>query len=169
MQNSESSKLLLEVAPGWSLTECLLQGALANLWPLRVLQVQLTPSWGDMGMSQASTEQKLAQWSAAAELERSTGLAPYRCTTAASASLYILSVGECMEGGRTNWNSILQFCTNKLMNDNGLLIEGTGAIHSADCGATNGVLRVAMATGTERLWRSPDLSWSQILFYTCSP
>lgn len=55
------------------------------------------------------------------------------------------------------------------MNDNGLLIEGTGAIHSTDCGAANGVFRVAMATGTERLWRSPDLSWSQILFYTSAP
>lgn len=73
------------------------------------------------------------------------------------------------QGGRTNWNSILQLCTNKLMNDNGLLIEGTGAIHSADCSAANGVLRVVMATGAEKLWRSPDLSRSQIIFYTCSP
>lgn len=73
------------------------------------------------------------------------------------------------QGGRTNWNSILQLCTNKLMNDNGLLIEGTGAVPSADCGAPNGVLRVVMATGAARLWRSPDLSGSQIIFYTCSP
>lgn len=55
------------------------------------------------------------------------------------------------------------------MNDNGLLIEGTGAVHSADCGAANGVLWVVMVTGTERLWRYPDLSWSQIVFYICSP
>lgn len=34
------------------------------------------------------------------------------------------------------------------MNDNGSLIEGTEAIHPADCGAANGVLRVVMATGT---------------------
>lgn len=60
-----------------------------------------------------------------------------------------------MQGGRTNWNSILQLCTNKLMNDNGLLIEGTGAI---DYATANGVLLVAMATGEERLRRSPDLS-----------
>lgn len=34
------------------------------------------------------------------------------------------------------------------MNDNGLLIECTGAIHSADCSAANGVLSVVMATGS---------------------
>lgn len=87
---------------------------------------------------------------------------------AAPALLYVISAGREQEG-RTNWNSILQLCTNKLMNDNGLLIEGTGAIPSADCGAANGVLWVVMATGGGRLWRSPDLSWSQIIFYTCSP
>lgn len=112
-------------------------------------------------MSRASTEKKLAQWSAAVEPERSAGL-PLYCL----ALHYISRRGQ---GGRTNWHSILQLCTNKLMNDNGLLIEGTGAIHSADCGAANGVLRVVMVTGTERLWRSPDLSWSQIVFYICSP
>jgi len=37
------------------------------------------------------------------------------------------------------------------MNDNGLLIEGTGAIHPADCATANGVLPVVMATGIERL------------------
>lgn len=62
----------------------------------------------------------------------------------------LLSAGD-LQGGRTNQDSILQLCTNKLMNDNGLLIEGTGAIHSADCGVANGVLRVVMATGGERL------------------
>lgn len=41
------------------------------------------------------------------------------------------------------------------MNDNGLLIEGTGAI---DYATANRVLLVAMATGGERLRRSPDLS-----------
>lgn len=41
------------------------------------------------------------------------------------------------------------------MNNNGLLIEGTGAI---DYATANGVLLVAMATGEERLRRSPDLS-----------
>lgn len=110
-------------------------------------------------MSQASVEQKFAQWSSALELEPSTGLP----------SLLSLTSSRREQGGRTNWNAILQLCTNKLMNDNALLIEGTGAIPSADCGAANGVLRVVMATGTERLWRSPDLSWSQIIFYTCSP
>lgn len=44
------------------------------------------------------------------------------------------------------------------MNDNGLLIEGTGAIRPADYATANGVLLVAMATGAERLRRSPDLS-----------
>lgn len=116
-------------------------------------------------MSQASVEQKLAQWSSAAELERSAGLLLRCCHPCFP--LHYISRRE--QRGRTNWNSILQLCTNKLMNDNGLLIEGTGAIPSADCGATNGVLRVVMATGAERLWRSPDLSWSQIIFYTWSP
>lgn len=63
-----------------------------------------------------------------------------------------------MQGGRTNWNSLSQPFTNKLMNDNGLLIEGTGAIRPDDCATTNGVLLVAMATGAERLWTSPDRS-----------
>lgn len=112
-------------------------------------------------MSQASTEQKLAQWSAALELEQSAGL-PLLCCRLRF-PLHYISRRE--QGGRTNWNSILQLCTNKLMNDNRLLIEGTGAIPSADCGAANGVLRVVIATGAERLWRSPDLSWSQIIFY----
>lgn len=55
------------------------------------------------------------------------------------------------------------------MNDNGLLIEGTGAIHPADCFSANGLRRVAMATGTERPWRSPDLSWHQIIFLHMLP
>ncbi|KAK5605559.1 hypothetical protein CRENBAI_010252 [Crenichthys baileyi] len=82
-----------------------------------------------------------------------------------TASFTVISAGR-VQGERANRNSISQLCTNKLMNDNGLLIEGTGAIHPADCFSANGVLRVAMATGTERLWRSPDLSWHQIIFYT---
>lgn len=36
------------------------------------------------------------------------------------------------------------------MNDNGLLIEGAGAVRPADCAAANGVLRVAMATARKR-------------------
>lgn len=76
------------------------------------------------------------------EVERRTG---------AAAPVFLNIVSQQERGGRTNWNAILQLCTNKLMNDNGLLIEATGAIPSADCGAANGVLRVVMATGVERL------------------
>lgn len=83
-------------------------------------------------------------------------------------SLLSFTSYQWKQGGRTNWNAILQLCTNKLMNDNGSLIEATGAILSTDCGAANGVFWVVMVTGAKRLWRSPDLSWSQINFYTCS-
>lgn len=102
-------------------------------------------------MRQASVEQKFAQWS----WQR--------------LPLLSFTSNEREQGERTNWNAIFQLCPNKLMNDNGFLIEGAGAIPSADCGAAKGVLRVVMATGAERLWRSPNLSWSQIVFYTCSP
>lgn len=92
-------------------------------------------------------------------------ICPLELEAAAPAFLHISE----SRGGGTNWNTIFQLCTNKLMNDNGFLIEGAGALPSADCGAAKGVLTVVMATGAERLWRSPDLSWSQAIFYTCSP
>lgn len=72
------------------------------------------------------------------------------------------------QGGKSNWDAILELCKNKLMNDNGSLIEGTEAIPSTDSDAANGVLRVVMVMGAVRLWRPPDPSWSQIIVYTCS-
>lgn len=90
--------------------------------------------------------------------ECSGGVAQH-CSSAASASSYFILAAERREW-RTNWNSIALPCTNKLMNDNGRLIEGIGAIYSVDCGAANGVLWVVMVTGTERLLRL--LTWAGV-------
>lgn len=114
------------------------RGSIANLRPLRVAQAQLTPFRRDTGMSQVSVEQKFAR-------RRRSG------ARGAAAPVFLNIISQPERRGRTNWNAILQLRTNKLMNDNGLLIEATGAIPSADCGAANGVLRVVMATGVERL------------------
>lgn len=62
----------------------------------------------------------------------------------------------------------MALCKNKLMNDNRPLIEGTEAVPCTDSGAANGVLRVVMVMGAERLWRPPDPSWSPIIVYTRS-
>lgn len=72
------------------------------------------------------------------------------------------------QGGKRNWDAILELCRNKLMNDNRSLIEGTEAIPSTGSDAANGVLRVVMVMDAERLWRPADPSWSQIIVYTCS-
>lgn len=67
------------------------------------------------------------------------------------------------QAGRSNWGAVLELCKNKLMNDNRSLIEGTEVIPSTD---SDGLLRVVMVMGAERLWRPPDPGWSRIIVYT---
>lgn len=131
---------------GW--TACLLQGAL-----LLIYDLCMSCNFSDTVLRRFRAEPGLhgAQIS---PMERGSRVG------AAAVSLCIPSAT-----GKSRWNSILQLCTNKLMNDNELLIEGAGAAPSGwDCCALNGVLRVV--TGVWRLWRSLDPSWSQIISNT---